>query len=218
LTEVDNRAGLKLRQRAAARLADVLAGGEFAPFSAAEIADGRDRALGNRLVTTALRRHGHINGAMARLLERGPPKRAGSFEAQLRLGLAQLLYLPEQGAHSAVHLAVEAVKRDPKASRYAALMNAALRRAQADADSLRALPREMLLPRALQQGWARDWGDEAVEAAIDNLLAGAALDLTLKDEDSELAAALGARLIEKPLTGDELTNALTEILTRRPAA
>jgi hypothetical protein len=32
------------------------------------------------------------------------------------------------------------------------------------------------------------------------------------------AAALGARLIEKPLTGDELTNALTEILTRRPAA
>ena len=193
MTEVDNRAGLKLRQRAAARLADVLAGGEFAPFSAAEIADGRDRALGNRLVTTALRRHGHINGAMARLLERGPPKRAGSFEAQLRLGLAQLLYLPEQGAHSAVHLAVEAVKRDPKASRYAALMNAALRRAQADADSLRALPREMLLPRALQQGWARDWGDEAVEAAIDNLLAGAALDLTLKDEDSELAAALGAR-------------------------
>ena len=32
------------------------------------------------------------------------------------------------------------------------------------------------------------------------------------------AAALGARLIEKPLTGDELTDALTEILTHRPAA
>ena len=31
------------------------------------------------------------------------------------------------------------------------------------------------------------------------------------------AAALGARLIEKPLTGDELTDALTDILTRRPA-
>lgn len=32
------------------------------------------------------------------------------------------------------------------------------------------------------------------------------------------AAILGARLIEKPLTGDELTDALTDILTHRPAA
>ena len=32
------------------------------------------------------------------------------------------------------------------------------------------------------------------------------------------AAALGARLIEKPLTGDELTDALTDILIHRPAA
>ena len=32
------------------------------------------------------------------------------------------------------------------------------------------------------------------------------------------AAALGARLIDKPLTGDELTDALADILTRRPAA
>lgn len=32
------------------------------------------------------------------------------------------------------------------------------------------------------------------------------------------AAVLGARLIEKPLTGDELTDALTDILTHLPAA
>lgn len=32
------------------------------------------------------------------------------------------------------------------------------------------------------------------------------------------AAALGARLIEKPLTGDELTDALTDILTHCSAA
>ncbi len=32
------------------------------------------------------------------------------------------------------------------------------------------------------------------------------------------AAALGARLIEKPLTGDELTDALADILNHRPAA
>lgn len=189
----ETHAGLALRQKSASRLTDVLAGADFTPFTAAEITDGRDRALANRLVTTALRHHGHLNATMGRLLERGPPKRAGSFEAHLRLGLAQLLYLPELGDHSAVHLAVEGVKRDFRARRYAPLLNAALRRAQAEADDLRALPREMLLPRPLQQSFGRAYGAAAVEAAVDNLLAGAPLDLTLRDDDPALIEALGAR-------------------------
>lgn len=181
------------RQRAATRLADVLAGADFIPYAASEIADNRDRALANRLITTALRHHGHINAAMGRLLERGPPKRAGGFEAHLRLGIAQLLYLPELGEHSAIHLAVEAIKRDSRARRYAPLMNAALRRAQTEAVALRALPVEMLLPRPLQQQWARDHGPESVVSASANLVAGAALDLTLKQDDPALVEALGAR-------------------------
>ena len=207
----ETRAGLALRQRSASRLGAVLAGTEFDPFTASEIPDGRDRALANRLVTTALRHHGHINAAMGRLLERGPPRHAGSFEPNLRLGLAQLLYLPEQGDHSAIDLAVEATKRDFRARRYAPLMNAVLRRAQAEAEALRALPREMLLPRPLQQQWARSWGPEAVAAAAETLVAGAALDLTLRDEDPALIAALGARRImadtvriatrDQPVTG-----------------
>ena len=207
----ESRAGLGLRQRSASRLADVLAGGDFNPFTAAEIGDGRDRALANRLVTTALRHHGHINATMGRLLDRGPPKRSGDFEAHLRLGLAQLLYLPEQGEHSAVHLAVEAVKRDAKARRFAALMNAALRRAQAEAEALRALPREMLLPRPLQQTWARAYGRDAMLNAAETLVAGATLGLTLRDDDPDLIAALGARRIiadtvriderDKPVSG-----------------
>jgi 16S rRNA (cytosine967-C5)-methyltransferase len=195
LVAAEGRAGQKLRQISAARLAEVLAGGEFYPFTPAEFEDGRDRALANRLVTTALRHHGHINAAMGRLLERGPPKRAGGFESHLRLGLTQLLYLPEIGEHSAVHLAVEAIKHDPKARRYAPLMNAALRRAQADAETLRALPREMLLPRPLQQAWKAAYGPAAVDAAVDNLVVGAALDLTLRDDDPALVEALGARRI-----------------------
>ena len=183
------------RQRAASRLAEVLAGGDFIPFSATDIQDGRARALANRLVTTALRRHGHINASMGRLLDRGPPKRAGSFEAHLRLGIAQLLYLPELGEHSAIHLAVEAIKSDFRARRYVPLMNAALRRAQAEAEQLRALPYEMLLPRPLQQQWAELYGPEAVRSATENLVAGAALDLVLKDDDPALIEALGARRV-----------------------
>lgn len=189
------RAGLALRQIAAARLTEVLAGGDFHPFDAGDIADGRDRALANRLVTTALRHHGHLNASMGRLLDRGPPKRAGSFEANLRLALAQLLYLPEMGDHSAIHLAVEATKQDRRCRRFAPLMNAALRRAQAEAEALRNLPREMLLPRPLQERWNKVFGPDAIESATDNLVAGAALDLTLKDEDPALIASLGARRI-----------------------
>lgn len=212
LLQTDSRPGLALRQQAAWRLTEVLDGADFAPFSAIEISEGRDRALANRLVTTALRRHGHINAAMGRLLDRGPPKRAGSFEAHLRLGLAQLLYLPEQGAHSAVHLAVEAVKRDNRAARYAGLMNAALRRAQAEVGALRALPVEMLLPRALQKRWAHKYGPEAIASATHNLLSGAALDLTLRDDDPDLIAALGARrLHEDTVRIDDLDRPVSEL-------
>ena len=54
-------AGLALRLRAADRLQSVLKGQSFAPFNAGDVADARDRALANRLVTAALRYHGPIN-------------------------------------------------------------------------------------------------------------------------------------------------------------
>jgi 16S rRNA (cytosine967-C5)-methyltransferase len=176
-------------------LTDVLEGGEFSPFTAGDFADGRDRALANRLVTTALRHHGHLNAIMGHLLDRGKPKSSGSFEAHLRIGLAQLLYLPEIGDHSAIDLAVEALKHDSKASRFGSLMNAALRRAQREAADLRVAPVEMLLPRELQKKWLKAYGQETIVSATDNLLAGAALDLTLRDDDPALIEALGARRI-----------------------
>lgn len=192
-------------------MADVLAGGEFNPFTPSDMPDGRDRAVANRLVTTVLRHHGHINAIMGHLLERGKPKGAGSFEAHLRIGLAQLLYLPEMGEHSAVDLAVEALKHDNRARKYAALMNAALRRAQREAAELRAAPVEMLLPLELQKKWLKAYGPDAVVSATDNLLAGAALDLTLRDDDPALIEALGARRVmadtvriderDKPVSG-----------------
>ena len=102
-------AGLKLRLVAAQRLKSVLSGDNFAPLTAAELADGRDRALANRLITTALRRQGQLNFIIHALLDKGMPGKSGTFEAVLRLSLAQLVFLPDLGAHSALFLAVEAV-------------------------------------------------------------------------------------------------------------
>ena len=173
----------------------MLGGSRFAPFTAGEIADSRDRALANRLVTTALRRHGHIDLILAELLERGMPKKSGSFEAVLRIALAQLIFLPDIGAHSAPFLAVEAVKRDTKAQHLAGLINAVLRRAQSNSARLSQLAPDLLIPEALRTKWTAAYGPDAASAFGDALLEGAALDLTLRDDDFDLVIALGASTV-----------------------
>ena len=171
-----------------------MAGENFAPLTSAEVAEGRDRALANRLVTTALRHHGQLTEAIGQLLEKGLPKKSGSFEAVLRISLAQLFYLPDLGDHSALFLAVEAVKRDAKSQHLAPLMNAILRRAQADAEQFRALPDELLFPLWLKAAWTKTYGD-VLPAFADALVAGAPLDLTLKHDNPVLIELLGGRVI-----------------------
>src|SRR5690606_21471806 len=121
---------------------------------------------------------------------RGLPKKSGGFEAILRIGLAQLLYLPDLKAHSAVFLAVESARRDPRAKHLSGLMNAVLRRAQAEAEDLRAAPPEPLIPDFFRARWHARYGAEAVADFAAALVAGAGLDLTFKDAAD--MAGLGA--------------------------
>ncbi len=188
-------AGLGLRLLAADRLRDVLSGGSFAPLAAAELADGRDRALANRLVTTALRHHGHLTLVVKHLLERGMPKKSGSFEAVLRLSLAQLLYLPDIGDHSALFLAGEAMKRDTRTQHLAGLMNALLRKAQAEAAELRQAPPALLFPDWLAKSWRKAYGEAAIPAFAAALLDTPPLDLTLKADYATLIELLGGRAL-----------------------
>ena len=185
-------AGLALRLAAAQRLRAVLGGEHFSPLAAAELPDGRDRALANRLVTTALRRHGQLDAIIAELLEKGLPPRSGSFEAVLRLSLAQLVFLPDLGAHSALFLAVEAVKRDGKARHLAGLMNAVLRKAQANSARYGLLDDALLLPAPFRERWTAAYGAPAVAGFCGALLDGAPLDLTLRDDDPALVETPGA--------------------------
>ena len=191
-------AGLAIRIAAAARLAAVLRGEQFRPLGATELPDGRNRAVANRLVTTALRRHRHLDGIIADLLDRGLPPRSGSFEAVLRIALAQLLFLPELGAHSAIFLAVEALKRDKKTLHLKGLMNAVLRRAQARAGQYWDLPPASLFADWLQQDWTSAYGEAAVSAMGEALLAPPPLDLTIPGHDPDLIESLGGW----PLMGD----------------
>jgi 16S rRNA (cytosine967-C5)-methyltransferase len=185
--------GLALRLIAAQRLQQVLKGASFSPLSPSDLPDSRDRALANRLITTALRRHGHLNAVLKHLLERGMPKKSGSFEAVLRLSLAQILYLPELGDHSALFLAGEATKRDKQTQHLSKLMNAILRKAQTEAAELREGAPELLFAPALVKTWTAAYGAEAIPAFASALLEGAPLDLTLKADYPTLLELLGAR-------------------------
>jgi len=66
-------AGLEVRRRAAARLDGFLRGVPFEPLGENEIADARDRALGNKLATAAIRRHGQLNRLVGGMLDKGVP-------------------------------------------------------------------------------------------------------------------------------------------------
>ncbi|UXN71413.1 MFS transporter [Devosia neptuniae] len=187
-------AGLKLRLVAAQRLKAVLAGDNFVPLNAADLADGRDRALANRLITTALRRQGQLNFILHAVLDKGMPAKSGTFEAILRLSLAQLVFLPDLGAHSALFLAVEATKRDPKARHLSGLMNAVLRSAQANSAKFGMLSDDLLIPDTFGDTWLGAYGEAAIDGFSDALLAGAPLDLTLKSNDPDLIDTLGAQV------------------------
>jgi 16S rRNA (cytosine967-C5)-methyltransferase len=174
----------------------VLEGKPFAPIGSDRLAEGRDRALANRMVTTALRRHGQIDRVLAETLAKGVPQRAGILEAVLRIAIAQLLYMDDIPAHSAIHLAVESARADKRAGRFDRLVNGVLRSIQRDQAKYGNLPDALLIPEWLQSRWRDAYGGPAVEIFAQRLVETPPLDLTLTAPDAELIAALGAeRLI-----------------------
>jgi len=97
--------------------------------------DSRDRALARAIVTAALRRLGTIRKAIARFLERGAPKKSGSFDWILVVAAAQILFL-DAPDHAAVDLAVRAARADPAAAPFAAVVNGVLRNIARDKQAI----------------------------------------------------------------------------------
>lgn len=190
--------GLVPRRTAAERLAEVLGGAAFSPIESGALPDPRDRALANGLVTTALRRHGHLNQIITTLMARGLPKRSGLFEPVLRLGLTELLFRPGAEPHAALFLAGEVLKTDRRGAGHAKLLNAVLRNAQRQAEAFQNLDPALLIPDWLRTKWQRLYGENALAAFAKALLAPPPLDLSLKADDPELIEALKG---QKTLSG-----------------
>jgi 16S rRNA (cytosine967-C5)-methyltransferase len=152
----------------------------------------RDRALVRAILSSALRHRITIGKLLDKLLDRPLPKNATSLSHLLHVGSAQILFL-DIPAHSAVDLAVESAKADPRNMRFAGLVNAVLRGLIRTKDG--ALP--VVLGETLD---APDWfidrliaayGLEKTRAVLALLRHPAPLDLSVKSQPQIWAEKLG---------------------------
>lgn len=152
----------------------------------------RDAGLAHAIAASALRHHGEIDAVLANLLQKPLPRSAGPTRDILSLGIAQLLFM-KSNAPAAINLAVELAKGDTNARHFTGLINAVLRKAQAEgppaADPSRNMPD--WLTKLLASAY--DW--EAVHAVAEAHMAEAALDITAGSEAALWAERLGGKLL-----------------------
>ena len=167
------RQGLAARQLAAALVAGVLTRHqslnqlltEDAARPEAAAMSPRDRAFARLVAATVLRRHGELEHVLNDFLERPPPLSSGVLWPILLCGAAQLIFLA-MPAHAVVDLAVEAVRRDRAAHRFAKLTNAVLRRvSERGAEVLAGQDTTRLnIPAWLWHRWTAAYGESTARA------------------------------------------------------
>ncbi len=156
----------------------------------------RDRSLVRAILSSALRHRGTVNAIVARLLDKPLPENAKSLNHLLHVAAAQILFL-DVPDHSAVDLAVEAARVDPRNGRFASLVNALLRRMAREKDEV--LPRLLADTRD-----APDWFWNALREHYGERKAGqilamhrieAPVDFTVKSDPERWATTLGGMVV-----------------------
>lgn len=195
--------GLAVRQAAAAAIAEIVVNGRTiderlaADEAAGRLAklDARDRALMRSIIVVALRRYGTIRAILAKLIERGLPKKAQALEWPLVAAAAQILFL-DVPDHAAVDLAVHAAKRDPHCAPFAALVNGVLRNiARGKEDLLASIDPYADIPAWLVTRWRKNWGERDALAIAAILREEPTLDLSVKDRPEHWAERLGGTML-----------------------
>ena len=156
----------------------------------------RDRGLTRAIVAVVLRRLGTLRHLLGSFLEEGLPAQAPRVETALLIGAAQILLL-EVPDHAAVDLAVRLVREDRKASFFAGLVNAVLRRiAREGAERIAAFDAPVLdTPSWLMARWIKTYGEATAHAIAAANGREPALDLTVKSDAEAWAAKLDGRVL-----------------------
>lgn len=159
--------------------------------------DLRDRGFARNLAATVLRRLGQLDDIIDHCLSHPLPRDAKGVRDLLRLGVCQLVFL-ETAPHAAVDTTV-ALARKRRRERYAALINAVLRRVAREGRGLAAdqdAPR-LNTPAWLWRSWVESYGEETCRRIAEAHLDEPPLDITLRNDDDgvRLAEALGATVL-----------------------
>ena len=151
----------------------------------------RDRALMRRLVATILRRLGTLGHVLSRLLDRGIPTDAPRAQSALLIGAAQILWM-DVPDHAAVDLSVRLVQSDRRATKYAGLVNAVLRRCAREGQPLIEEVKDERLDIApwLLQRWSAHYGDETARSIATAIGHEPSLDITVKSDTAQWATRL----------------------------
>ena len=173
----------------------------------------RDRSLVRAILLAALRHRNRLEGAIAHRLDRPLPEGARSLSHHLHVGAAQVLLL-DIPSHSAIDLAVDAVRADPRAKRFAGLANAVLRRLAREGRNARrwveAEPSRP--PEWLERALVEAYGAERTESILAAHAALPALDVTVKGDPAAWAERLNASVLPtgtlRTVAGDGAVTAL----------
>ena len=149
-----------------------------------------DRAAAQRMTLEVLRNLDRCDALLKPHLRKAPPLMVRNV---LRLGTWELC--TGGAAHGVVNDCVTLVSADRKARTMAGLVNAVLRRIAEDGPAAWAKLRVPRLPRWLRDPLRAAWGPQAVAAMEAAHLAGAPLDLTVKDDAAGWAERLGAEML-----------------------
>jgi 16S rRNA (cytosine967-C5)-methyltransferase len=173
--------------------------------------DGRERAQAQRLAYGAVQRRGTSDAAIERLAGRSVSQLDPPVRSALRLGLYELLFADGTPDHAAVDQAVELTKR-AGAAHASGLVNAVLRRAGRERDSLTAaLLGDDSTPEAaavahsaplwLAQMWWRELGPETARALLAACNEPAEVAFSARDPEAALARLREAGVEAAPAAG-----------------
>lgn len=156
----------------------------------------RDRALVRAILSSALRHRVTIDRLLAGLFDRPLPKNATALVHILHVAAAQILFL-DVPDHSAVDLAVESAKSDPRSIRFASLVNAVLRKLIRAKET--ALPHMLAMthdaPDWFVQRLQKSYGADKAKAILAMHRIPAPLDLTVKSDPATWAKELNGLVL-----------------------
>lgn len=151
-----------------------------------------DRALVRAILNSCLRQLTRIDAIFDRFLDKPLPEGARNLRHILAVAAAQILFL-DVPDHSAVDLAVEQARRDPRSARFANLVNALLRRLgrEKEAALAEASATVAVFPAWFQQRLEKVYGAPAARAIGEACLSPAPIDLTIRSDAQTWAGKLG---------------------------